>query len=34
VGLVPVEFETPLDPVAAQGTIMMVGVMLSYYFSR
>jgi hypothetical protein len=28
-----VEYETPLDPVAAQGTIMMVGVMLSYYFS-
>ncbi len=31
--MLAVEYETPLDPVAAQGTIMMVGVMLSYYFS-
>jgi hypothetical protein len=28
-----VEWETPLDPVAAQGTVMMVGVLLSHYFS-
>lgn len=28
-----VEYETPLDPVAAQGEIMMVGVLLSYFFA-
>ena len=27
-----VEYETPLDPVAAQGTILMVGAMLSYFY--
>jgi hypothetical protein len=27
-----VEYETPLDPVAAQGTIFMVGAMLSYFY--
>ena len=28
-----VEWETPLDPVAARGTVMVVGVLLFYYFS-
>jgi hypothetical protein len=28
-----VEYETPLDPVAARGTVMMVGVLLSYHFT-
>jgi hypothetical protein len=28
-----VEHETPLDPVAAQGVVMMVGVFLSYFYS-
>ncbi len=28
-----VEYETPLDAVAARGTIMMVGALLSYYFA-
>ncbi len=28
-----VEYETPLDPVAAQGTVLMVGALLSYFFS-
>ena len=28
-----VEYETPLDPVAARDSVMMVGVLLSYYFS-
>jgi hypothetical protein len=26
------EYETALDPVAAQGTVFMVGVLLSYFF--
>ncbi len=28
-----VEYETPLDPVAAQGTVLMVGAFLSYFFA-
>jgi hypothetical protein len=28
-----VEYETPLDPVAAQGEVMMLGVFLSCFFS-
>ncbi|MEI7704273.1 MAG: hypothetical protein WCK73_06710 [Deltaproteobacteria bacterium] len=28
-----VEYETPLDPVAAQGVVMMVGILLSYFYS-
>ncbi len=28
-----VEYETPLDPVAAQGEVMMVGAFLSYFYS-
>ncbi len=28
-----VEYETPLDPVAARGTVMMVGAFLAYFFS-
>ena len=27
------EYETPLDPVAARGTVFMVGAMLSYFFA-
>jgi hypothetical protein len=28
-----VEYETPLDPVAAQGVVLMVGVFLAYFYS-
>ena len=27
------EYETPLDPVAARGVVMMVGVFLGYFYS-
>jgi hypothetical protein len=30
--VVAVEYETPLDPVAARGTVFMVGAMLSHFF--
>ncbi len=30
--MLAVEYETPLDPVAAQGTVLMVGAMLSYFY--
>lgn len=31
--MLAVEYETPLDPVAAQGVVMMVGAMLAYFYA-